>query len=157
MAEPTEGPRPEEIEEDGGGPVKTFLEHLEDLRWMLIKSGSALLIAMIACLYAADRIVWILKRPLERAALIQVGHKQKVVFKLGDEQVFSFQAPTNQIGGVNLGSNPVVIFHIEPVDTGTNVQFIARVDRDPPSAERAASATDLIYLDPAAPFMSVLH
>src|SRR5438477_11786482 len=103
MAEPTEEPRPEETEEDGGGPVKTLLEHLEDLRWMLIKSGSALLIAMIACLYAADWIVWILKRPLERAALIEIGHKQKVLFKLGEEQVFSFLTPTNRIGSVDLG------------------------------------------------------
>src|SRR5438477_529969 len=42
MADPIEESRPEETEEDGGGPVKTFLEHLEDLRWMLIKSGADL-------------------------------------------------------------------------------------------------------------------
>ena len=79
MADPTEEPRPEEeIEEDGGGPVKTFLEHLEDLRWMLIKSGVALLIGMIVCLYATDKVVSILKWPLKRAALIQIGHRQKV-------------------------------------------------------------------------------
>src|SRR6266496_1288475 len=157
MAEPTEEPRPDEIEEDGGGPVKTFLEHLEDLRWMLIKSGSALLIAMIFCLYAANWIVWVLKRPLQHAALLQIGHQQKVLFKLGGEQVFSFQPPTNRIGSVDLGSNPVVIVHIEPLDTGTNIQIFARVDRNPPAAERAASATELIYLNPSAPFVSVLH
>ena len=67
MADPTEEPRPDESEEDGGGPVKTFLEHLEDLRWMLIKSGTALLIGMIVCLYATNKVVSILKWPLERA------------------------------------------------------------------------------------------
>ncbi|PYK57511.1 MAG: hypothetical protein DME21_17080, partial [Verrucomicrobia bacterium] len=70
MADPTEESRPEETEEDGGGPVKTFLEHLEDLRWMLIKSGAALLVGMIVCLYATHQVVTILKRPLQHAALI---------------------------------------------------------------------------------------
>ena len=51
-------------EEEGGGAVKSFLEHLEDLRWTLIKSGSALMIAMIICLVAGDWVFWILERPL---------------------------------------------------------------------------------------------
>ena len=69
MADSTDEPRPDDFEE-GGGPVKTFLEHLEDLRWLLVKSGAALLLGLIVCLYTTDKIVWILKRPLEQAALI---------------------------------------------------------------------------------------
>ncbi len=157
MADPTEEPRPDESEEDGGGPVKTFLEHLEDLRWMLIKSGTALLIGMIVCLYATNKVVSILKWPLERAALIQVGHKQKVLVKFGEEDVISFQPVTNHIGPLELGTNPLVVLHIEPVEVGTNIQFAARVDKDPPSSEQARSATELVYFDPAAPFMSSLH
>src|SRR5205807_8970201 len=157
MADPTEESRPEEAEEDGGGPVKTFLEHLEDLRWMLIKSGTALLVGMIVCLYSTNKVVSILKWPLERAALIQVGHKQKVLVKLGEEDVFSFQPATNHIGPLDLGTNPLIILQIKPVDEGTNIHFVARVEKDPPSSERARSATDLVYFDPAAPFMSSLH
>src|SRR5437867_3175810 len=157
MADPTEEPRPDEIEEDGGGPVKTFLEHLEDLRWMLIKSGSALLIGMIVCLYATNKVVTILKWPLERAALIQVGHMQKVLVKLGEEVLFSFQPQTNHFGPLDLGTNAFVIVHLEPVEAGTNVQFVARVEKNPPTSEEARSARDLVYFDPAAPFMSSLH
>jgi sec-independent protein translocase protein TatC len=157
MADPTEELRPEESGEDGGGPVKTFLEHLEDLRWMLIKSGTALLVGMILCLYATDKVVWILKRPLERAALIQIGHQQKVLVRFGKDQLLSFQPPTNRIGVLDLGTNRLVIVQIEPVEEGTNLLLSARVDRNPPESELAASATDLIYLDPAAPFMSSLH
>src|SRR6266446_6300206 len=65
-APPTKAPHPDENEEEGGGPVKTFLEHLEDLRWMLIKSGTALLIGMIVCLYATEKVVSILKLHLKR-------------------------------------------------------------------------------------------
>jgi len=155
MADPTEEPRPDE--EDGGGPVKTFLEHLEDLRWMLIKSGSALLIGMIVCLYATNKVVAILKWPLERASLIQVGQQQKALVKIGGQELFSFQPPTNHIGPLDLGTNPLVILHLEPVEAGTNIQFLARVEKDPPESERRRSAVDLVYLDPAIPFMSSLH
>src|SRR5688572_21697326 len=62
-------------EEDGGGAVKSFLEHLEDLRWVLIKSGSALMIAMILCLVAGNNLVWILEWPLHKSgALIKLDY-----------------------------------------------------------------------------------
>jgi len=157
MADPTEEPRPEDIEEDGGGPVKTFLEHLEDLRWMLIKSGAALLIGMIVCLYATDKVVGILKSPLKRAALIQIGHRQKVVVRFRDSVLFSFEPSTNGIGPLHLGTNRFVIVEIEPVEVGTNIFFEPRVDKNPPPDALAASATDLMYIDPAAPFISSLH
>jgi len=157
MADPTEEPRPDEIEEDGGGPVKTFLEHLEDLRWMLIKSGAALLIGMIVCLYATDKVVSILKWPLKRAALIQIGHRQKVVVRFRDNVLFSFEPSTNRIGPLDLGTNRFVIVEIEPVEVGTNIFLEPRVDKNPPPDALAASATDLMYIDPAAPFISSLH
>ena len=53
-------------EEDGeyGGPVKTFLEHLEDLRWVIIKVVVAVGVAMILCMFAGPVLVEVLKRPL---------------------------------------------------------------------------------------------
>ena len=42
-----------ELDENGeefGGPVKSFLEHMEDLRWVLIRCVAALAVAMVACL-----------------------------------------------------------------------------------------------------------
>ncbi|MFO1515018.1 MAG: hypothetical protein U1F83_19285, partial [Verrucomicrobiota bacterium] len=71
MAASPEEPHLDE-DEDGGGPVKTFLEHLEDLRWLLVKSGAALLVSLIVCLYATDKIVTLLKWPLKQSALVRV-------------------------------------------------------------------------------------
>src|SRR6266550_1853215 len=156
MADPFEEPRPEEFE-DGGGPVKTFLEHLEDLRWMLIKSGAALLIGMIVCLYATDKVVSILKWPLKRAALIQIGHRQKVVVRFRDNVLFSFEPSSNRVGPLDLGTNRFAIVQIEPVEVGSNIFFEPLVDKNPPPDALEASATDLVYFDPAAPFMSSLH
>ena len=56
-------------EEDGGGEVKSFLEHLEDLRWTLIKCLTALMLAMIVCLIAGNRLAGILKRPIEKSGV----------------------------------------------------------------------------------------
>src|SRR5688500_10657110 len=57
--------RPEEEEE--GGPVKSFLEHLEDLRWTIIKAASALLIAMVVCIVGARQLTYLLTLPKEIA------------------------------------------------------------------------------------------
>src|SRR2546429_1999601 len=158
MADPIEESRPEETEEDGGGPVKTFLEHLEDLRWMLIKSGAALLVGMIVCLYATHQVVTILKRPLQHAALIQVGHTQKVLLRLGTNTLATLESPTNRIGSLDLGTNRLVIIQVEPLESGTNIIMVSlRVDKNPPLEELLASGTDLVYLDPSAPFLSSLH
>jgi sec-independent protein translocase protein TatC len=54
-------------EEEEGGPVKTFLEHLEDLRWVLIKCFASLFLGMVACFAAANYIVEFLKWPLENS------------------------------------------------------------------------------------------
>jgi sec-independent protein translocase protein TatC len=158
MADPTEELRRDELEdEDGGGPVKTFLEHLEDLRWMLIKSGTALLVSMILCLYGTGQIVSLLKRPLYQAALIHVGHAQKVLVRFDTNNIVEFDAPTNRMGGLDLGTNPFVIVQLAPLEMGTNLLLTVRVDRDPSTEARLSGATDLVYFDPASPFLSSLH
>src|SRR5690349_19285927 len=141
MADSTEELRPEE---DGGGPVKTFLEHLEDLRWMLIKSGAALLVGLIICLYGTGQIVSILKRPLQKAALIQVGHSQKVLVRFGTNNLTTFDVLTNRLGAVDLGSNHLVIVQLEPVADGTNFLLSVHADPNPSEEEILSSATDLV-------------
>src|SRR5262245_31247398 len=70
--EPESEPEPEFdsiLEEEGGGPVKTFLEHLEDLRWTLIKCVVSALLAMLVALSAANYVVAFLKWPLDQAQM----------------------------------------------------------------------------------------
>ena len=80
-------PSPEEdphspIEEEGGGPVKTFLEHLEDLRWMLIKCVATLLLSMLFCLVASNQLVALLTWPLKQAQALRTD--KDVQIHLGD-------------------------------------------------------------------------
>lgn len=55
-------------EESEGGPVKPFLEHLEDLRWTLIKVFVSLAVAMLVCLVAGNHLVNFLVYPLRVAS-----------------------------------------------------------------------------------------
>jgi sec-independent protein translocase protein TatC len=62
-----------EPDEEEGGPIKTFLEHLEDLRWVLIRIVAALLVGMVACLAGAPAIVEFLRWPLLNSGALVNG------------------------------------------------------------------------------------
>jgi sec-independent protein translocase protein TatC len=143
--------------EDEGGPVKSFLEHLEDFRWLVIKSGAALLICLIVCLYAVPQIVSILKWPLSHAALVRVHDERKALVRFGTNTVATLELTTNQIGGLDLGTNWFTVLQVEPVVVGSNVLLSVAVEKNPAAATLLQSATDLIYLDPAAPFFSSMQ
>jgi sec-independent protein translocase protein TatC len=157
MADPTDELRPEDEEEEGGGPVKTFLEHLEDLRWVIIKSGTALVLAMMVCLLGVNHLVLFLKWPLERARKIGVHRRQTVDLMVGTNRLGRFHPSTNYFGDLNLGTNRHVIVELVPVQIGTNIVLEPRVRNDPADPIPIGSGPELIFLDPAAPFISSLH
>ena len=128
MADPTEE-SPDDLDE--GGPVKSFLDHLEDLRWLLVKSALALFIGMVVCLYGTTQIVTALKHPLRQAALVQVGHQQKAIVRFGTNNLITFEPPTNRIGPLDLGSNRFVEIQIEPMTVGTNVFLGLHIETNP--------------------------
>ncbi|NQU10097.1 twin-arginine translocase subunit TatC, partial [bacterium] len=51
---------------DGGSVVKPFLDHLEDLRWMLVKMFSVVGVAMVGCFWFARELMSVMIWPLER-------------------------------------------------------------------------------------------
>src|SRR6267378_6808003 len=79
-----------------GGPVKTFLEHLEDLRWVLIKSLSAIGIAFTVCLLAGPQVTAILQYPLLHAKLKHPKNRQFVTLLAGTNRLFNFQLAPEQ-------------------------------------------------------------
>jgi sec-independent protein translocase protein TatC len=122
---------PEEFE---GGPVKTFLEHLEDLRWVLIKTLSAVGVAFVVCLLAAPQVVEVLEYPLKQAKFkppkgaryvsVQFGTNRLTTIRITPEQQQAFGFGTNQNVSVQLvpvminGSNIVV--GLQPDAASTN-------------------------------------
>ncbi|HZL41745.1 MAG TPA: twin-arginine translocase subunit TatC [Verrucomicrobiae bacterium] len=143
-----------EPEDQEGGPVKSFLEHLEDLRWVLIKSAAALTVAMLVCLIGGNYVVDIIKRPMMHASIGYPGTNQVVTVLYGTNQLGVYTLSGEQEQSLGLGSNRFVAVQIQPDTIGTNHVLGWIVDSDPAMAARAQQLhVELINLSPAGGFV----
>jgi sec-independent protein translocase protein TatC len=150
MADDSE--RPDEEQE--GGPVKSFLEHLEDLRWVLMKSVAALGVGMLICLIGANYVTAILKWPLTRARIPYSGTNQVVTIRFGEQRLGVYKLTPEQQRAFGLGTNRFVAVQVEPAMVGTNYYLTLRIDHDPKAAETAEyREVELINLSPAGGFV----
>ena len=149
-------PAPEPAEEEGGGPVKSFLEHLEDFRWLLIKCAAAVLIMMTVCLLGVDHLVAVMKWPLERAALFHTDTRQWVSVMFGPKELLNFRTDTNVVPGLVLGTNRFIQFELVPLDIGTNRVITLQVRTNSNELPRE-KVMPLLYKGPADPFLASLH
>jgi Tat protein translocase TatC len=94
MANEPEEERPPDADE--GGPVKSFLEHLEDLRWVLIKSAVSISVCMLLCLIAGNHVVGILKYPLERAQARYAGDEPMAIVLFGTNRLGTYSLNLDQ-------------------------------------------------------------
>ncbi len=153
MVEDPEAERLDAQEKEEGGPVKSFLEHLEDLRWVLIKSVAALGVAILLCLIAGNYVVNILKYPLTRTKHAYPGTNQVVTAFLGTNRLGVFSLSPEQQESLALGSNRFVAVRVAPALVGTNRVLGWHVDDNPALAEQAQGINvDLINLSPASGF-----
>ena len=139
-----------------GGPIKPFLEHLEDLRWVIIKVAVAILIGMTVCLFAADRIVAMFKWPLERSTQISPDPRQHISLMFGPKEVLNFKLATNNLPGWPITTNRYVELELAPVEFGTNQVLTLRV-RKVSEEVPFEKAKPIIYKGIAAPFINSLH
>ncbi|HWX22321.1 MAG TPA: twin-arginine translocase subunit TatC [Candidatus Binatia bacterium] len=145
----------DELQEEEGGPVKSFLEHLEDLRWVLIKSLSAAGVAMVLCFFAGDYVFRVLKWPLDRAP-INKADTQSVRVMLGTNQLGVFHPGTNDALASLAGTNRYVRLDLVPVNMETNgvehlvlgVKVVTEAEAPP-----RVSPIDIVSLGPAAAFV----
>jgi sec-independent protein translocase protein TatC len=140
-------------EEEEGGPVKSFLEHLEDLRWVLIKSAAALAVALMVCLTGANYVVHILKRPLEQGRISYPGTNQVVTVLFGTNRLAVFTLSAEEQRKLDLGTNRFVAVRVEPVSLGTNQVLGWQVETNAELVESAQRLhIDLLSLSPASGF-----
>jgi sec-independent protein translocase protein TatC len=157
MADFTEEP-PSNHGEGGGGPVKTFLDHLEDLRWVLIKSVVTLSVSMLICLIGGNYVMAVLKWPLTRAKISHPAHIQTVSVSYGTNRLGIFPLTSKQQQTLMLGTNPFVAVQVEPLLIGTNQVLGWRVNPDPLAVEEAQHLhIELINLSPAGGFFVAFH
>ncbi|MBC8002806.1 MAG: twin-arginine translocase subunit TatC [Opitutaceae bacterium] len=158
MANDAEDPRPDLFDAEGeGGPIKSFLEHLEDLRWTMIKSAAAIAVGMVICLIAGNLLVELLKWPLHRAEKLRVNHRQMGSLKIGTNQINSFPIVGNEIGGLNVGSNRHVVFQLTPMQVGTSSFLAFQISTNAPGEEELGQPVKLLNFSPVGGFMVALH
>jgi sec-independent protein translocase protein TatC len=127
----------EPSEEAEGGPVKSFLEHLEDFRWVLIKSLTCLGLAMLVCLVGANYLVGILKWPTTHNLVRALAQRYNwrvpwaptkhpdeseiAIVSFGTNHVGNFQISPEEREAFKLGTNHFINVQIEPLMVGTNL------------------------------------
>ncbi|MBU6402213.1 MAG: twin-arginine translocase subunit TatC, partial [Verrucomicrobia bacterium] len=144
--EPQPGPEAEE-----GGPVKSFLEHLEDLRWTLIKSCAAIGVGVLVCLLAGHDVMAVLKWPLIRSGHLLRRTQQSVTLLFGTNVVGTLTPGTNRVGSLDLGSAPTRILRLVPVPMGTN-QVLGIVAETNRAVDPDEAPARLLNLGPAGGF-----
>ena len=122
--EPLPPPAIVDEDEEGGGPVKPFLEHLEDLRWTLLKVISSILICMIVCLVAGNKLVALLAYPLVRAQQLSNVASQSAAIRLGGSVIGKL--PLSQLDSNLWTGAPPTAFDLALVPNGTNITFALR-------------------------------
>ncbi len=162
-------PETEPSEEAEGGPVKSFLEHLEDFRWVLIKTCVALGLGMLICLFGANYVVAILKWPMSHnpvrasAQALKIPLPYSSLYRHDGNQLAIVSFETNQLGNfeisselqktLNLGTNPYVAVQIEPMMIGTNQVLGWHVSPAPaPLPNDNRLNIELVNLSPAGSF-----
>lgn len=173
MADDQDSERPDAQE---GGPVKSFLEHLEDFRWVMVKSVVALFLAMLLCLIGANYVIGIVKWPLKHASMnypvtvwnclmgwalplknldfSDSGTNQVVVVSFGTNHVGNFTLTPDERQSFNLGTNRYVAVTVEPLTLGTNRVLGWHIDDNPAVIAAAKQINiELVNLSPAGGFV----
>jgi len=137
-----------------GGPVKSFLEHLEDFRWVLVKCVVALFLGMLICLFAANYVVEIIKWPLTNAPTSRSGTNQVVSVNFGTNHLANFNISPEQSRSLNLGTNRFVAITVEPLTLGTNQVLGWHVSDDRKAIDEIQRMhVNLVNLSPAGGFV----
>ncbi|MDB6028399.1 MAG: Sec-independent protein translocase protein TatC [Verrucomicrobiales bacterium] len=135
---------------DEGGPTKTFLEHLEDLRWVLMKCAASIAVGFLLCLLGAPALVRILTRPLEQASALGQQKTPSVSFFMGTNRLSTFNLTTNQ--AALFGTNVHTVLELAPIVVGTNTFLGLRPVTDETTLAKETKV-NLINLGPASAFL----
>jgi sec-independent protein translocase protein TatC len=155
MASPGEGERLESEfhDEEEGGPIKSFLEHLEDLRWVLIKCVVGVGILMIVCLLAVNQVLTIITWPLTRADKSRKPAGLELLWIAGTNTLGTSNPGTNFVRQLGVTNQTRVGFDLVPKLIGTNyVLTVEVVTNEIRLAELRPRRSSLINLSPVSAF-----
>ena len=149
---PTEPDEEFSYSEEEGGPVKSFLEHLEDLRWTLMKCVAAVGVGCLICLFGAPYLVKILKWPLEKSEVNLVAKVNSVSVRLGTNWIGTFHPGPGQLGSISIPTNGTSALEVVPALVGTNhVLTVRAISQDAVDIPNT-SVIKILNLGPASSF-----
>lgn len=157
MESPGDEGHPEsELEHEGeGGPVKSFLDHLEDLRWVLIKCVVAVAILMVVCLIAANQVLAIVTWPLKRADKHRKPAGTELLWISGTNLLAASHPGTNLFPQLGLTNQQRVGFDLVPKLIGSNLVLTVEVVTNEfqlKDIKPKGTVTELVNLGPVGGF-----
>jgi sec-independent protein translocase protein TatC len=151
MADDLEVLPPEHVDEEGGGPIKSFLEHLEDLRWTFVKCAIAVALGILVSLSGSPYIVKFLEWPLVLAQRVRVTDQPRVVITLGTNVLARMLAKDFPVQDTS--TNQDHYFRVAPIAVGTNLVLGMVPDPNPPEVAKYGIQVGLKTLGPTEPFV----
>lgn len=151
MADDLEVLPPEHQDEEGGGPVKSFLEHLEDLRWTFVKCAISVALGILVSLSGSPYIVKFLEWPLVLAQRVRVTDQPRVVITMGTNVLSRMLAKDFPVQGAS--TNEDLYLKVAPIPVGTNLVLGMVPDPDPPEVAKYGIQVGLKTFGPTEPFV----
>ena len=141
-------------ETEDTGPKKSFWGHLNDLRAALIRSVTAIGIALIACLFLSPWIVRVLEYPLQRMHMFEKA-KPTITLQIGDTKLGPFEVTREQFPGLPEGEAPNVVFRVGTAAMGK--EQVATLTIDPAAKPADTSGIRLHNFSPTEGFLVAFH
>lgn len=156
MANQGEEDRPESEfhHDDEGGPVKSFLDHLEDLRWVLIKCVVGIAILMLVCLIAAQHVLSVITWPLKRADKHRTAPTTTQLVWLAGTNTLGTSTPgTNFLQQLGVTNGARIGFDLVPKLVGSNLLLTVEVLTNDVRLDKIKpKGTELVNLSPVGGF-----
>ena len=149
-----------ETDDEGiGGPIKSFLEHLEDLRWTLIRCAAAIFIGFIVCMSGADYVVKILVWPKMRAEQLRTTSDPRLIFVVGSNVISRVSAKSYPLLAPSTNKDTVLraVPTLITTPTSTNWLLAMQVDTNPPPDLTREYKVDLKAYGPVEAFSIMMQ
>lgn len=143
--------------DDDSGVRKSFWGHLADLRQAIIRAAIALGVALLVCMFCADKIVAILEYPLRHIDLFEKP-KPTVSFQIGSTLLGPYVVSREQFAGLPSGVAPHAVFQIGTAMVGKEEVATLKLLPEPAAApEESTLKVHLHNLGPAEGFFVAFH
>ena len=140
--------------EEDLGEKKSFWDHLDDLRKVLVRSAIAIGLAFLVCILLDNRLVNILEYPLRHMDIFNTP-TPTVTFQLGSAQLGPYPVSHDQFSALPPGTAPHVVFQVDSARVGQ--QQVVTLKTLPGVEGGGSLHVQLHNLSPAEGFLVAFH